>query len=72
VKGVTTVLKSVAFAAAPGAMREYALSVRGNELHAFVDGQMVATALDDELPRGKYGMGTNRATATWQDFDVAQ
>jgi hypothetical protein len=44
----------------------------GNELHAFVDGQLVATALDDSLPCGKYGMGTNRAVATWQDFDVAR
>ena len=60
VNGVTTVLKSVSFTAAPGVMREYTLSVRGNELHAFVDGQLVATALDDALPRGKYGMGTNR------------
>jgi len=72
VNGVTTVLKSVSFTAAPGVMREYTLSVRGSELHAFVDGQLVATALDNALPRGKYGMGTNRAAATWQDFDVTQ
>jgi len=43
----------------------------GNELHAFVDGQLVATALDDSLPCGKYGMGTNRAAAMWQDFNIA-
>ena len=72
VNGVTTVLKSVSFTTAPGVMREYTFSTRGNELHAFVDGQLVATALDDSLPRGKYGMGTNRAAATWQDFNVAQ
>jgi hypothetical protein len=72
VDGVTTVLRSVAFTAAPGAMREYTLSVRGRELHAFVDGQLVATALDDALPRGKYGMGTHLAAATWQDFFVEQ
>ena len=72
VNGVTTVLKAVSFTAAPGAMREYTLSVRGNELHAFVDGQLVATAIDDSLPRGKYGMGTYRAAATWQDFEVTQ
>ncbi len=72
VNGVTTVLKAVSFTAAPGAMREYTLSVRGNELHALVDGQLVATALDDALPRGKYGMGTYRTAATWQDFSVSQ
>jgi len=36
------------------------------------DGRLVATALDDALPRGKYGMGTYRATATWQDFVADQ
>lgn len=72
VNGVTTVLKAVSFTATPGAMRDYTLSVRGNELHAFVDGQLVATALDDALPRGKYGMGTYRAAATWQDLVVDQ
>lgn len=72
VNGVTTVLKSVAYTAAPGAMHEYTFSVLGNELHAFVDGQLVATALDDALPRGKYGMGTYRAAATWQDYLATQ
>jgi hypothetical protein len=72
VNGSTTVLKAVSFTAAPGAMHEYTFSVRGNELHAFVDGQLVATALDDDLPRGKYGMGTFRAAATWQDYVVSQ
>ncbi|HEU5134519.1 MAG TPA: hypothetical protein VFU13_05185 [Steroidobacteraceae bacterium] len=72
VNGVTTVLKAVSFTAAPGAMHEYTFSVVGNELHAIVDGQLVATALDGELPRGKYGMGTYRAAATWQDFLVTQ
>ncbi|HEY6124381.1 MAG TPA: hypothetical protein VIV63_07000, partial [Steroidobacteraceae bacterium] len=72
VNGVTTVLRAVAFTPAPGAMREYTFSVLGNELHAYVDGQLVATALDDSLPRGRYGMGTFRAAATWQDFSVDQ
>ena len=72
VNGVTTVLEAVSFTAAPGVMHEYTFSVVGNELHAFVDGQLVATALDDALPRGKYGMGTYRAAATWQDFSVDQ
>jgi hypothetical protein len=53
-------------------MHEYTFSVVGNELHAFVDGQLVATALDDALPRGKYGMGTYRAAATWQDYVADQ
>jgi len=72
VGGVTTVLRAVTFTAAPGAMHEYTFRVVGKELHAFVDGQLVATALDDALPRGKYGMGTYRAAATWQDFSADQ
>jgi hypothetical protein len=72
VDGVTTVLKAASYTAAPGAMHEYTFSVVGNELHAFVDGQLVATALDDALPRGKYGMGTYRAAATWQDYVADQ
>jgi hypothetical protein len=72
VNGVTTVLRAVSYTAAPGAMHEYTFSVVGNELHAFVDGQLVATALDDALPRGKYGMGTYRAAATWQDYVADQ
>jgi len=70
--GVVTVLDAASFTATPGVMREYTLSVRGNELHAFVDGQLVATALDDAIPRGRYGMGAYRAAATWQDFAVVQ
>ena len=52
VNGVTTLLKSrVTHYRFPGVMREYTFSTRGNELHAFVDGQLVAaTALDDSLP----------------------
>jgi hypothetical protein len=46
--------------------------VLGNELHAFVDGRLVATALDNDLPRGKFGMGTLHAAATWQDYVVTQ
>jgi len=72
VNGVTTVLKAVSYTAAPGAMHEYTFSVVGNELHAFVDGQLVATALDDTFALGNYGMGTYRAAATWQDLSVDQ
>jgi hypothetical protein len=72
VNGVTTVLKAVSYTAAPGVMHEYTFSVVGNELHAFVDGELVATALDDSLARGKYGMGTYRAAATWQDYVADQ
>jgi hypothetical protein len=72
VNGVVTVLRAVSYTAAPGAMHEYSFSVLGNELHAFVDGRLVATALDDALPLGRYGMGTYRTTATWQDYVVDQ
>ena len=72
VNGVITVLRSIAFTASPNVMHEYALSVRGNELHASVDGQVVATALDSTFPTGKYGVGTYRAAVTLQDMEVTQ
>jgi hypothetical protein len=63
----------IAFLACLGAATDALARVaRGNDLHAFVDGRLVAMAIDDALPRGKYGMGTNRAAATWRDFDVNQ
>jgi hypothetical protein len=72
VNGVISVLKSVAYTAAPGAMHEYTFSALGNELHAFVDGKLVAKASDAELPRGVYGVGTYRTAATLQDMTVTQ
>ena len=72
VNGVITVLKAVSFTAVPGQMREFTLSVLGNELHVEVDGVRVATAIDNDLPRGIYGMSTYRTAATWQDISVEQ
>lgn len=72
VDGVTTVLKSVSYTATPGEMHAYSFSAYGNQLHAFVDDRRVASAIDDALPRGKYGMGTYRTAATWRDYLVTQ
>ena len=71
VNGVTTVLEAVAFTAAPGSCTstpsvssERTACVRGWPTRR--DGSRRS------LPRGKYGMGTYRAAATWQDFSVEQ
>jgi hypothetical protein len=54
VDGVTTVLASAAFTATVGEMHDFELRALGNELHALVDGKVVATALDADLERGRH------------------
>jgi hypothetical protein len=43
-----------------------------NQLHAYVDDLFVAGAVDDEITKGQYGLGTYRATARFQTFEVEQ
>ncbi len=52
VNGITTVLASKSFTVAPGQLRSYELRVLGNELHAFFNGERIATAVDSDLPSG--------------------
>ena len=70
--GVITVLKSVPFTATPGAFHTFRFSVLGNELHAYVDDVFKAGAIDDGIPRGRYGVGSYRAAFTYQTFIVKQ
>lgn len=70
--GVSTLLRSVPFTATPGEYHDYRFVVVDNELHAYVDGVFVAGAIDGAIARGQYGIGTVRASATWQNFIVDQ
>jgi hypothetical protein len=72
VDAVTTVLASAAFTATAGEMHDYELRALGNELHALVDGKVVATAIDDTLKRGLYGVATYHATALFNQIMVYQ
>jgi hypothetical protein len=72
VNGVTTVLAAKAYTPAPGQYIDYELRAYGNQLHALVDGVVLATALDDDLPAGKFGLGTYRAGATFDDIEAWQ
>jgi pectate lyase len=68
VNGVITVLASIPFKAAPspGQYIEYRFRVINDQLQLFVDGELVASAHDAEIPQGRYGLATYRAAATWQ------
>jgi hypothetical protein len=72
VNGTITVLRSVPFAATPGTYYRFKLAVTGNELHAYVNDVFVAGAIDDAIAKGRYGIGTTGAAATFQDFRVEQ
>jgi hypothetical protein len=70
--GTITVLKSVPFTATPGHYHDFKFVVVGNELHAYVDNVFVAGAIDNAIAEGQYGLGTYRAAATFQNFNVSQ
>ena len=72
VNGVITVLASVNYTAPPGELREYRFRVIDNQLQLFVNGALVAAAHDNEITRGQYGIGTYRATATWNYISALQ
>jgi hypothetical protein len=72
VDGVITVLGSVPYTPVPDEMHEYRFRVIGNQLQAFVDGVLMISAHSDALPRGIYGFGTYRTTATYQQISVLQ
>ena len=56
----------------PGQLRYYELRAPGNQLHAFFNGEWVATAVDSDLPSGRYGIGTYRTAASFSAFTVVQ
>jgi len=70
--GAVTVLASVPFTATPDHYYDFKFSAVGNELHAYVDGVLVAGAIDGSITKGQYGLGTYRAAATFQNFYANQ
>jgi hypothetical protein len=72
VNGVITVLASRNYTAPLGVYREYRLRVINDQLQLFVNGLLVASAHDDDIARGQYGIATYRAKATWQSIKVIQ
>jgi hypothetical protein len=72
VDGVVTVLATANFAAVPGRYYEVRLLVINDQLHLYVDQQLVANAHDRDLTSGRYGIATYRAAANWNAFWVLQ
>ena len=44
----------------------------GGLLHAYVNGERVATAVDSDLPTGRYGIGTYRTAASFSSIGATQ
>jgi hypothetical protein len=72
VAGAITTLVSVPFTAQPGRFYDLAFSVRRDELHAYVDGVLVAQAADTQIPDGQFGLGMYRTAATFSRFEASQ
>jgi hypothetical protein len=72
VGGVTTVLAATSLTVAPGDFHDIELQALGNELHALVDGKLVATALDDDIKKGRYGYATYHTAASFSSLVVSQ
>ena len=72
VNGTITVLKTVPYTVTPGEYHRYRFVVVKDQLHAYVDDLFVAGAVDGEITKGQYGLGTFRATARYQNLFVEQ
>jgi pectate lyase len=72
VNGVTTLLAAKDFTVNPGEFHQYELHVVGDQLHASVDGVLLATAHDSDLPVGRHGIATYHAAAYFNSVIVDQ
>ena len=72
VNGVGTVLKAASFNVVPGDSQRLYFSAIGNELMAIVEGAVLIRAVDNDLPRGRFGLATNRAGATYRYISASQ
>ena len=65
VGGVITVLASASFTPVPGEAFDLRFLVIDDQLQAFINGDLVASAHAADIPQGQYGLATYRAAATW-------
>ena len=66
VNGVITVLATANFTTVPDQDYRVRFSVIEDQLQVYVDGVLIASAHDDEIGSGQYGIATFRATALWR------
>jgi hypothetical protein len=72
VDGAITELARAPFTASTNTWYTLRLEVVGTKLRAYINGRFVLEATDSSHAVGKYGLVTYRATATFDDFLVAQ
>ena len=70
--GVVTVLAAANFTTQPPLYNNFRFRVINDQLQLFVDDALVASAHDDDLARGQYGLATSGAAATWESVTVMQ
>jgi hypothetical protein len=70
--GVVSVLKGRQFPVTAGRLYDLRLDAVGNKLRAYVDGVLQLEIADTELPRGRSGLATYKAGASFADYDAYQ
>lgn len=72
VNGLITVLATANFSAVPERDYQLRFTVIDDQLQVYVDGVLVASAHDDEIDSGQYGIATFRAKALWRYIGAFQ
>jgi hypothetical protein len=72
VDGVITVLASASFTPVAGQYYDLRFLVINDQLQVFVDRTFMASAHDDAIARGQYGLATYRTAATWESLSAVQ
>jgi hypothetical protein len=70
--GQITVLDEAPFAVTAGTSHHMRLEAIGSYLRLYVDGQLLAEAVDAAIPQGRYGLVTYRAAADFDSFNASR
>jgi len=70
--GRITVLDEATFTVTPGTSYRVRLDAIGSDLRLYVNGRLLAEAVDSAIPAGRYGLVTYRAAADFDNFKASR
>ena len=70
--GVISTLGTASFSVAPGHWYQLRLDAIGDQLRAYIDGNLLLEATDTSLPIGNSGPAMFKAAAAFDDFQAYQ
>ena len=70
--GRITVLDEAPFTVTPGTSYRVRLEAIGSDLRLYVNGRLLAEAVDSAIPQGRYGLVTYRAAADFDNFNASR